>query len=196
MGNALNVNVDEIIDQLEIHKQIGKSNFTFGTYFGRSKVDHESGFAGQYLSTLENRPSPLAVSVTAPNGTVTQVTTPYGYKNNEIFYAHNILTNNRLDVFFGQTSPIGNKFTLDYGFRYNYTQFVGNAEAQSTSQLDFPLLFAGGYDKNPLTEYDNLSLVATTPWSYDRVYKSLSFSSALNYKISDKQAVYVRYSIG
>lgn len=196
MGNALNVNVDEIIDQLEVHKQVGKSNFTFGTYFGRSKVDHESGFAGQYLSTLENRPSPLDVSITAPNGTVTQVTTPFGYKNNGIFYAHNILTNNRLDVFFGQTSPIGNKFTLDYGFRYNYTQFVGNAEAQSTSQLDFPLLFAGGYDKNPLTEYDNLSLVATTPWSYDRTYKSLSFSSALNYKINDKQAVYVRYSIG
>jgi hypothetical protein len=65
MGNALNVNVDEIIDQLEIHKQVGRSNFTLGAYFGRSKVDHESGFAGQYLSTLENRPSPLAVSVTA-----------------------------------------------------------------------------------------------------------------------------------
>lgn len=196
MGNSLDFNVNEVIDQFEIHKKVGKSDFTIGAYFGQSKVDYTGGFSGQYLATLENRPTPLAITVTAPNGDVTQMTTPNGYKNNGIFYAHNALTNKRLDLFFGQTTALGNKLTLDYGFRYNTTQYVGNAEAQSTSKLNIPLVLAGGYDKNKLTEYDNTALLATDPWSYDRKYNSLAFSAALNYKISENQAIYGRYSIG
>lgn len=196
MGNAMNAKVDEIMEQFAIHKSIGKTNFTLGAYYGRAKIDHTGGFAGQYLSTLENRPSPLVATITAPDGNVTTITTPLGYKNNGIFYANNKLTNNRFDIFFGQTSPLTEKLTLDYGFRYNYSQFVGDAEAQSTSSLNFPLLLAGGYDGDSSTEYDNLALNPTEPWSYDRKYKSLSFSGALNYKFDDNHAIYGRYSIG
>lgn len=196
MGNTLSFKLNEIIDQFEIHKKIGRSDFTLGAYYGKSKVDYTGGFSGQYLYTLENRPSPLDITVTGNNGAVTQITSPFGYKNNGIFYAHNDLTNTRLDLFFGQTSVLSDRLTLDYGFRYNTTHYVGNAEAQSTSKLNIPLVVAGGYDKNPLTEYDNLALLATDPWSYDRKYESLAFSAALNYKINDKQAIYGRYSIG
>lgn len=196
MGNALDFTVNEIIDQLEIHKRIGKSDFTLGAYYGQSEVDYTGGFSGQYLTTLENNPTPLNITITAANGDVTKMTSPYGYKNNGIFYNHNALTNKKLNLFFGQSSALGNKLTLDYGFRYNTTQYVGNAEAQSTSKLNIPLVLAGGYDKNKLTEYDNTALLATEPWSYDRKYNSLAFSAALNYKISDNQAIYGRYSVG
>lgn len=196
MGNALDFKVNEIIDQLELHKRIGKSDFTLGAYYGQSDVDYTGGFSGQYLTTLENNPTPLDITVTAANGNVTKITSPFGYKNNGIFYAHNALTNKRLDLFFGQSSALGNKLTLDYGFRYNTTQYVGNAEAQSTSKLNIPLVLAGGYDKNSLTEFDNTALLATDPWSYNRKYNSLAFSAALNYKISENQAIYGRYSVG
>lgn len=196
MGNALDFKVNEIIDQLELHKRIGKSDFTLGAYYGQSKVDYTGGFSGQYLTTLENNPTPLDITVTAANGDVTKITSPFGYKNNGIFYAHNALTNKRFDVFFGQSSALSNKLTLDYGFRYNTTQYVGDADAQSTSKLNIPLVIAGGYDKNRLTEYDNTALLATDPWSYNRKYNSLAFSAALNYKISENQAIYGRYSIG
>jgi iron complex outermembrane recepter protein len=193
LGNALHSQVRELMDQFVANKKIGKSTFTVGAYYGRSSIDFEKGFAGTQYSTLENRPHPIGLTYTASNGATTQYTNPQGWLNTGSQFSHNILTNNRMDLFFGQSSPLSNKLTLDYGFRYNYNQFKGTGYGPAA---DAAATAAGGYDNNPSTRYDNAVNVLSAPWTYNKIYKSLSFSGALNYKFSDKQAVYGRYSLG
>ena len=106
-GNAHHFDLNEFMDQFTVHKQIGKTQLTAGVYYGKSKIDFHSGFAGQYMSTFENRPAPIDVTVTAANGAVNQYTNNFGYKNNGLFYAHHDVNNTRLDLFIGQSCTIG-----------------------------------------------------------------------------------------
>jgi iron complex outermembrane receptor protein len=191
LANALDSKVNEIMEQLIINKKIGKTTLTAGSYFGSSKVNVESGYAGQQYVTLENRPQPLGMSFTKANGDVIQFTDSKGMLNNGVGYKKNELVNTRLDLFFAQTSPLTKNLTLDYGIRYNYNQYKGHAEGQIQDMTKI-----NGYDDKPLTIYDNLVYNISNPWSYDQKFNSVSFSGALNYKITEKQAIYGRYSIG
>ena len=54
----------------------------------------------------------------------------------------------------------------------------------------------GGADNNPLTLYDNKVRPLGNIVNFDLSGSSVSYSGALNYKFSDNQAIYVRYSGG
>jgi len=193
IANGLHANIKEVMDQFSINKTVGKSLFTLGAYYGHSHINFEKGFAGTEYTTLENKPHPLGITYTGSGGSTAQYSTPQGWVTTGSSFSLNLLDNNRLDVFFGQSSPLTNKLRLDYGFRYNYSQFKGKGYGPVA---DAAANAAGGYDNNLATVYDNYVSVTSAPWTYNKKFSSLAFSGALNYKFSDKQAIYGRYSVG
>ena len=192
VGYQKDIKLNELMDQFIINKVIGKSTFTLGGYIGISNIDSKDGIAGQQYVTFENRPRPLSLTYTQKNGTVIQYTNPQGWLNTGGNYRDNLVTNNRVDLFFAQTSSLTEKLTLDYGLRYNYSAYTGTTKGQIT---DLAIKAAGGLDKNLLTDYDS-NVFNLDTWTFDKSYNSLSFSGALNYKITEQQAVYGRYSTG
>lgn len=193
IANGLHTKVKEVMDQITINKTIGKSLFTIGAYYGHSHIYFEKGFAGTEYNTLENRPHAVGITFTGSNGATAQYTSPQGWATMGSSFSLNILDNNRLDLFFGQSSPLTQKLTLDYGFRFNHTQFKGTGAGPVS---DAAANAAGGYDNNLATVYDNYVSNSSTPWTYDKKFNSLAFSGALNYKFSDNMAIYGRYSVG
>jgi outer membrane receptor protein involved in Fe transport len=193
IANGLHARVKEVMDQVIFNKTIGKSLFTVGAYIGHSNINFEKGTAGTEYTTLENKPHPVGIIYTSPGGTTAQYTNPQGWATTGSSFSLNILNNNRIDLFFGQTSPLTSKLRLDYGFRYNYSQFKGTGYGPVT---DAAANAAGGYDNNLATVYDNYVSTTSAPWTYNKKFNSLCFSGALNYKISDNQAIYGRYSLG
>jgi iron complex outermembrane receptor protein len=193
LGQALDNKAKEVVDQLVINKKVGKSTFTIGAYFGHSDFDVVRGYGGVEFTTVENRPHPLAITATDFGGNTFQFTNAQGFASTGSTFTWYNLFNNRYDIFFGQTTPITSKLTLDYGFRSNNSQFKGNGVG---AQPDAAAAAAGGYDKNPATVYDNTVNVKSAPWYFNYKFHDYSFSGALNYKFSERQAIYGRFSRG
>jgi iron complex outermembrane recepter protein len=193
LGWAQDNKVKEVIDQLSISKKIGKTTLTAGAYFGHSDINFLTGYGGVSLMTLENNPHPLGVTATDAGGNTYQYTNSQGFLSTGSTFTGNNLTNNRFDVFFGQTTPLTSKLTLDYGFRLNNSQYKGSSHGAVREDAASN---AGGYDKNTATLYDNTVNNKSAPWTYNYKFQDFSFSGALNYKISDLQAIYGRFSKG
>ncbi|WP_413668280.1 TonB-dependent receptor domain-containing protein [Mucilaginibacter sp. Mucisp86] len=193
LANALHNKVKEVMEQFSVRKVVGKTTFNAGVYVGHSNISFVKGYAGQSFTTLEDKPHPLGLTYTNFSGAVTKVTDANGFTAYGSGYGSSAITNNRFDAFFGQSSPLTDRLTLDYGFRYNYNQFTGSS---NNAVIDANATAAGGYDNNLLTYYDNNVYVSNTPFNINKTVKSLSYSAALNYKFSEEQAIYVRYSEG
>ena len=193
LANALHNKVKEVMEQFSVRKTVGKTTFNAGAYIGHSNISFVKGYAGQSFTTLEDRPHPLGITYTNFAGVVKQITDANGFTAYGTGYGNSNISNNRFDAFFGQSSPLSDRLTLDYGFRYNYNQFTGSS---NNAVIDPNATAAGGYDNNGLTYYDNNVYVSNTPFHINKTVRSLSYSAALNYKFSEEQAIYIRYSAG
>jgi iron complex outermembrane receptor protein len=192
-GQKINRNVHEIMDQFMIQKEIGKSNFTLGAYYGRTNFDSEGGLMGLSIATLQNNPHPIIATFTNFGGQTEQLTNKYGFFGlGDQTYSNEDWVNNRLDLFFAHTYKLSDKLTFDYGVRYNTTRFNGTTQNNvGTSPSS-----TGGADGNPLTGYDNKVRSLGNIVNFDLKGNSISYSGALNYKFRDNQAFYFRYSSG
>jgi iron complex outermembrane recepter protein len=193
LGTALDNKANEVVDQLVINKRIGKSTFTIGSYFGHSDFDIVRGYGGSGFMTVENRPHPLGITATDFSGNTYQFTNSQGFVSTGSTFSGNKLYNNRFDVFFGQTSPLTPKLTLDYGFRLNNSQYKGSGYG---AVQDATATAAGGYDNNTSTVYDNTVNQKSASWYYNYKFHDFAFSGALNYKFSDFESIYGRFSRG
>ncbi|MDQ3278303.1 MAG: TonB-dependent receptor, partial [Bacteroidota bacterium] len=185
--------LNEVLDQFSVNKRIGKMNFTAGLYYGSSHMNYQENVAGLGLSTAENRPHPLGVTITDLAGTTYQATNPQGMLNTGGSFKSSDYQQNQFALFFGHSWQITDKLNLDYGFRYDHTRVKGSSLG---SVRDSTASAGGGYDKNPLTLWDNGINKATAPWFTDNTITTLSFSGALNYQFSNNLALYGRFSRG
>jgi iron complex outermembrane recepter protein len=186
---------NEIMEQFIIQKSIGKSNFTLGTYYGRTDYSVQGGLMGLSIATVQHNPHPILATFKNPTAglAVEQLTNQYGFFGlGDQTYTDENWVNNRLDLFFAQTTPLTDKLTLDYGVRYNTTNFKGTIQ----NNVGTAPSSNGGADNNPLTLYDNKVRPLGNIVNFDLSGSSISYSAALNYKFSDNQAIYVRYSGG
>lgn len=187
--------VDEFMDQLNFNKKIGKSTFNIGGFFSSSKLDRVQESFGVTLNTFEPNPKPLNITLTAPgpNAPVFQVTNPNGVSKLGADQGYTTFNakQKQLALFFAHTVEFTNKLTLDWGLRYENLSHSG---ANQISANVFST--TGGADRNPLTLYDNNSNGPGAIFNYDKSKSYLSYSAALNYKMSDKMAIYARYSNG
>jgi iron complex outermembrane recepter protein len=185
--------VDEFMDQINFNKKIGKSTFNVGGFFSNSKLDRVQESFGVTLNTFEPNPKPLNITLTAPDGTVFQVTNPNGVSKlgADQGYTTFNATQSQAALFFAHTYEFTPELTLDWGLRYE------NLRIKGSNQISNNLSSAtGGTDGNPLTLFDNYSNGPGAIFDYDQSKSYLSYSAALNYKISDEMAIYARYSNG
>ena len=188
----------QFMDQLSISKQLKDMNFTLGAYFSplTQNVTGQNTGSGIGLGTVQDRPHLVDVTLAGTDGKTYQVTNPQGFmqvggtgQNSEQ------AKQDMFALFFGHNWQITSRINLDWGLRYESVRNYGwNAVA-----IPNPLTNTAGYggaDGNPLTLYDNWGGTEGVHQSYDKTLSYLSFSGGLNYKIDDKQAVYVRYSDG
>ena len=184
--------LNDVLDQFSVSKRVGKMTFTAGLYYGASHMDYQENVAGLALSTAENRPHPLGISITDFAGTTYQATNPQGMLNTGGSFKSSDLRQKQLAFFFGHSWQITDKLNLDYGFRYDHTRVKGSSLGSVTDSS----ASAGGYDENPLTLWDNAVNKATAPWFTDNTIATFSFSGALNYQFQDNLALYGRFSQG
>lgn len=189
-----NPEVNEFFDQLVISKKTKKFSFNLGTFIGFSNVDrYTAGIVGGSLLTLEATPRLVDISHTSPAGVVTQITSPEGYFKTGGFLGINDFEYKKTNLapFFAATYHPNSKLTLDFGLRYENTAQSGtNYRYAPNTVAD------GGFDKNPLTTFDNNYYKPSVDIPYEFKNATWSYSGAANYLISDVQSVYARYSLG
>ncbi len=184
---------NELMDQFVLNKKVGKSTFNIGGFFSSSSLDKVQQSFGVSLNTFEPNPKPLNITLTAPGGGPTfQITNPNGVSKlgADQGYTTFNATQKQIALFFAHTLELTEKLTLDYGLRYE------NQAIKGSNQISINVFTKGGTDKNPLTLYDENSSAPGVVFSYDKSLGYLSYSGALNYKISNSSAVYARYSNG
>lgn len=189
-----NPKVNEFFDQIVLSKKMDKMSFNLGAFFGYSDVARFSqGAGGGTLSTLESQPRLLDVSVTAPNGTVRQITSPEGYFKVGGFLGYNDYSYRKINFapFMAASWQMTDKLNFDVGLRLeNNVNQGSNFIRVSHTNAD------GGYDGNLLTTYDNNYFKDPNEIAYKFSNTTLSYSAAFNYLISAKQSIYARYSVG
>ena len=186
---------NEIMEQFIIQKEIGKSNFTLGAYYGRTDYSAQGGLMGLSVATVQHNPHPIVATFKNPTAgfALEQLTNKYGFFGlGDQTYTDERWVNNRLDLFFAQITRLADKLTLDYGIRYNSTNFKGTIQ----NNVGTTPSSNGGADKNLLTLYDNKVRPIGNIVNFDLSGSSVSYSGALNYKFSDNKAIYIRYSGG
>jgi iron complex outermembrane recepter protein len=198
-----NRKVNEFLDQFNFSKKMNNMTFNIGGFIGSSKYDGIQGSQGVALTTIENHPKPVNIKVTygnpnptdPKNGTVYQVTNKDGVVNvgADQGYAVEAITQNQKALFFAHTWEINNQLTFDWGVRYENININGQNNVRGLAPEGTN---GTGLDGNPLTFYDNTKAVKGAAFKYDTTLSYVSFSGALNYKISDNMAIYGRYSNG
>jgi iron complex outermembrane recepter protein len=198
-----NRKVNEFLDQFSFSKRIDNMTFNIGGFIGNSQYDGIQGSQGVALTTIENHPQPVNIKVTygnpnptdPKNGTVYQVTNKDGVVNvgADQGYAVEAINQNQKALFFAHTWEINDQLTLDWGARYENININGKNTVRALAPEGTN---GAGLDGNPLTFYDNTKAVKGASYTYDKTLSYVSYSGALNYKLSDKMAMYVRYSNG
>ena len=189
-----NPKVNEFFDQLVLTKKMDKISVNLGTFIGISNVaKYTAGIAGGALMTLEEQPRMVDISHVNAAGIVTQITSPEGYFKTGGFLGVNDFEYKKTNIapFLATTIHASDKLTIDFGVRYENTAQSG------TNYRRLPNAVAdGGFDKNPLTTYDNNYYKPSLDIPYKFTNATWSYSGAANYLISDKQSLYARYSVG
>src|SRR6266542_5295420 len=186
------IKVKEFLDQFSLTKKVKNMSFTFGGFYGHSKVDRLFSAGGVALGTIQNRPELVNITRTNPDGSIALVTNSNGVLGvggggASIYHA----TQSQLALFFGHNWQITPALNLDWGVRYENMQIKGYNSPSVSSQDT-----TGGLDGDPLTLYDND--YGTTPATYyfNKTVHTFSYSAGLNYKLNNHFSLYGRYSEG
>ncbi|MBP6827028.1 MAG: TonB-dependent receptor [Saprospiraceae bacterium] len=190
--------INEVMDQFSVSKKISNMNFVLGGFYGHSKatIVGTSQDWGIGVGTLQHQPHLTDITLAGFDGQTYQVTDPNGFMDVGRDGANlSTTTQNQFALFFGHDWQINSDLNFDWGLRYENTGATGtNTRAIPNPRKHDPTY--GGLDGNPLTLYDNGGGTEGTPLAYDHTISTLSFSGGLNYKLSNTQAIYLRYSNG
>ena len=186
----------EYIDQFTISKKFENMSFTAGLFYSNSNLDRmtTNGIGTAYTQLTTPRPTKTSISMVGADGKTYQITNPDGVAGGSgKSVPMNIIeaTQNQTALFFGHNWAINPKLNFDWGIRFETVKYDGsNQIAVATASA------TGGTDGNLLTLFDNSGGKIGPTYRYDEQVSTFSFSGGLNYKITDKQAVYVRFSQG
>ena len=182
----------ELLDQFTLTKKLKNMSFTFGGFYGHSKVDKLFTAGGVGLGTIQDRPELVNITRTNQDGTIANVTNSngiLGVGGGGASYNH--ATQGQLALFFGHNWQVNPALNFDWGLRYETMQVKGY-NSPSVSNQDT----AGGLDGNPLTLYDNAYGTTPNTFYFDKTVNTFSYSAGLSYKINNQFSLYGRYSEG
>ncbi len=187
--------INEFTDQLTLTKSLKNMDFSIGGYMSLSSLDYTEFFAAaEGISTLENRPRLIDVSLEGIDGNTYQFTSPNGaMRIGGVGRKTSTLRQSNYAFFFGHNWQITDKLNLDWGGRYEY---VGTSGTNNGVIPNDPLMTNGGYDGDILTMYDNFDGTPTPGLDYEGSLGTFSYSAGLNYRASKSLAFYARFSNG
>jgi outer membrane receptor protein involved in Fe transport len=184
---------NEFMDNFTISKKVKNMNFILGGFYGNSKVDRIGGPQnfGIAVGTLEHQPHLVDITLAGSNGKSYQVTNPNGVQVVGARGAYVAsLRQIQASAFFGHDWKMTDKLNFDWGIRYESLNVAGfNSVPVANAE-------SAGLDNDPLTIYDNFGGKQGAPLNINNTVETVSFSGGLNYKLSDNQALYVRYTNG
>ncbi len=182
---------DEWMNQIRVHKEAQDHDLAFGFASGFSDTSLYTQGSFGYV-TYEPDPRMLQVTLENPSEPVLALSDENGLSN----YGGLFFDSSRADVrqiafFANDRWKIHEALHWDIGLRYETIGHKGSKDQAA------PFEQAGGYDGDPTTEYDNGILAPTGGQdSFDFTYNYLSYSTALNYKVTDETAIFGRFSSG
>ncbi|GAB2583446.1 TonB-dependent receptor [Spirosoma areae] len=189
--------VDEVIEQISLNKKAGKHSLTFGSYLAFSHLATDpNGTANTSLRPIENKASPLDITLTLPGGgPKLQVTNPLGYaglSGGRFSFTANDINQNQIAFYVADGIQATDRLTIDLGVRYDNIGVNGS----NTVGIENPAADKGGVDNNPLTLYDNYYFVKGPVIPYRSSLNLISYSAGVNYRLNNSSSVYTRFSSG
>lgn len=185
------IKADEWINQLTTHKKTQKHdiNFGFATGFSDNSLFTQGSFG--YV-TYEPNPRMLRVTLENPNQPVIALSDENGISNyGGLFFDNSRANVSQIAFFASDRIKIEDELHLDLGLRYETINHKGSKDQSAPFEND------GGLDGDPTTAYDNGILAPTGERdSFNFNYNYLSYSAALNYKLTNYAALFARFSSG
>lgn len=185
--------VKELLEQFSVSKKFKNMSFTFGGFYGNSKIAFHSGFgaAGAMLGTIQDRPEIVGITLTDFTGVTKHVTNGSGVMGSTGATNMNDANQSQLAFYFGHTWQITKALNFDWGVRWETMHPTGNTtpsvNVTSTN---------GGLDNDPNTLYDNTYATTPNTFHFDKKISTFSFSAGANYTFNEKLAIYGRVSEG
>ncbi|MDV7138416.1 TonB-dependent receptor [Maribacter sp. TH_r10] len=182
---------DEWMNKITIRKMTDNHDITFGLGLGFSNTSLFTQGSFGYV-TYEPNPRMLQVTLENPGQPMIALSDSNGLSN----YGGLFFDNARADVaqvafFANDRCKLSDRLHIDIGLRYESMGHKGSKDQA------VPFEREGGYDGNPITDYDNGILMPSGERdSFDFKYDYLSYSTALNYAVNDHTSIFGRFSSG
>lgn len=189
--------VDDRILLATLTRKTDTLTLNAGFYFADSDVDKYGVSAGTYVMPIEDRPSPLDVTLQTADGTLYQVTNLQGFGalGQPGDTLRDVANQREIALFGGLTWTPNEAWTFDVGVRNELFEFDGS-NVRTANNLRAADRTFGGIDGDPSTIYDNVYARYLDPISFDKSVRFTNYSAAVSYRFLDNQSVYVRYSRG
>ncbi len=185
------VRADEWMNETTLHKKAKRHDITLGLAGGFSKSSlYTQGSFG--YATYEPIPKMLRVTLENPGQPVIDLSDENGLSNyGGLFFDNSRAEVGQIAFYINDRWKINDKLYIDTGLRYESINHKGSKDQVA------PLEREGGVDRNPLTDYDNGLLIPTGQVdAFDFNYNYLSYSGAVNYRLSSETALFGRFSYG
>jgi iron complex outermembrane recepter protein len=188
------IDFSDFIDQFTISKKLKNMSFSAGAFYATSHVTRfGSGPMAQSFATIEDKPQIVGIRYTnTAQNKVYQITDANGIANyGGAGYNTNDAKVKTSALFFGHNWEINDKLNFDWGIRYE--GFKIDAKFAVPTRLPDSKL---GVDGDSTTIYDSRAYILNPEQSFTKNLNTFSYSAGLNYKITDKVAIYTRFSQG
>jgi len=207
-----------LLNNLQISKQIGGHSITAGAYFSQYNSKEYWSF-NSLLTDVRDNPRLIDVSYNglsplSPLGPTVNLTSN-GVLSSNFQYEYSNTTNYTVAGFIGDEWKVSDRLNISMGFRYEVNQARGSLQntgrrsvtpiapnpaagsfvVGSPSYIVLP--GSGGLDSNPSTLFDNNADVPVNGYTYyDITYEVWGANLGINYKIGDDQAIFASASRG
>ncbi len=157
--------------------------FTLGYYYSNWKSDQKWNWSSYLVSASDN---PQLVNLTDSNTGIEY--TKNGVSGITWLQRQSQIKNTINSIYADAEFDLSNKLTANVGLRYDNNQYSGVGDHGTWGNN------LGFYPDNNADNGANILKGDYTYWTYD--LNALSYTGALNYKINDHMASYLRYSHG
>lgn len=179
----INKKMKNFANNLSFNFNLEKVNLTVGYYYSNWKSDQNWNWTSYLVSASDN---PRLVNLSDAN---TGMDYTYNGISGITWLQRESQIKNTINALYVDTEfDLTDKLTANLGFRYDDNQFSGAGD-HGTWGNDLGL-----YENNTADNGVNILKGDYVYWDYN--LSELSYSGALNYKINDQMASYVRYSHG
>jgi len=180
----VSIPLSDISNQLAVRKEVGRHNFTVGTYLGHYEADPTWRF-NDILTNVQNAPRFVDLEITDATGSVIRRVTNDGFRQYLGLYVN---AEQQVDIaafFAGDEIAVSDRFDIDAGVRFEHNSF--DVRDEITDSFDLP----GGTDAHSGVNFGTGQFQ-----TIEEEFDQWAFSIGGNYRFNDQMSVYGRGTSG